>query len=182
MILVKAIVWRYYANSISYISSIKQPGYHAAVTSGESYSVKWKKVEQLLCLESPQSWAKYLRQTLVFMWNSALREKFNFYFFRSFLLVLTKFSFWKNDWALGYNSIKFWNYSDFPNFLSSLISKVLSCSATPEAARIYHVYAQKLVRVSHNTLSTLFRSTLMNFSFRVSFSVIKLWFSMIRFS
>ena len=27
-----------------------------------------------------QSFTKYLRQTLVFMWDNALREKFNFYF------------------------------------------------------------------------------------------------------
>ena len=27
-----------------------------------------------------QSWSKYLRQTLVFMWNSTIRKKFNFYF------------------------------------------------------------------------------------------------------
>ena len=28
-------------------------------------------------------------------------------FFSSFLLVLIKFSFWEEDWALGYNSMKF---------------------------------------------------------------------------
>ena len=44
-----------------------------------------------------QSQTKYLRQTLVFTWNSAQREKFNFYFLRSFLLVLTKFSFSEDD-------------------------------------------------------------------------------------
>ena len=31
-------------------------------------------------LERLQSLAKYLRQTLVFMWNSTLLEKFNFCF------------------------------------------------------------------------------------------------------
>ena len=31
-----------------------------------------------------QLWTKYLRQTLVFMWNSTLREKFNFYFWGGF--------------------------------------------------------------------------------------------------
>ena len=46
-----------------------------------------------VCLSTPQSWAKYLTQTLVIMWNYALREMFNFCFFRSFLLFLTKFSF-----------------------------------------------------------------------------------------
>ena len=28
-------------------------------------------------------------------------------FFKSFLLVLTKFAFWQEDWALGYYSMKF---------------------------------------------------------------------------
>ena len=32
--------------------------------------------------------------------------------FSSFLLVLTKFSFWEEDWALGYNSMKFWDFPD----------------------------------------------------------------------
>ena len=31
-----------------------------------------------------QSFTKYLGQSLVFMWNTALREKFNFYFSRDF--------------------------------------------------------------------------------------------------
>ena len=33
--------------------------------------------------------------------------KVQFLFFSRFLLVLTKFSFWEEDWALGYNSMKF---------------------------------------------------------------------------
>ena len=40
--------------------------------------------------QDPKSWTKFLRQTLVFMWNSTLREKLIF-FFSSFLLLLTKF-------------------------------------------------------------------------------------------
>ena len=48
-----------------------------------------------------QSFTKYLRLALVFMQNSALREKFNL-FLKSFLLVLTMFSFWQEDWARGY--------------------------------------------------------------------------------
>ena len=31
-------------------------------------------------------------------------------FSRSLLLVLTKLSFWEEDWALGYTSMKFWHY------------------------------------------------------------------------
>ena len=48
-----------------------------------------------------------LRETLVFLRNSAIQEKFSFSFFRIFLLVLTKFSFSEEDWTLGYNSMKF---------------------------------------------------------------------------
>ena len=44
-----------------------------------------------------QPFTKYLRQTLA-------TGKVQFIFFGSFLLLLTKFSFWKEDWALGYNS------------------------------------------------------------------------------
>ena len=32
--------------------------------------------------------------------------KVQFQFLNSFLLVLTKFSFWEKDWALSYNSMK----------------------------------------------------------------------------
>ena len=61
-----------------------------------------------------QSFTKYFRLTIVFMRNSALREKFNFFFFfKSFLLVLTKFSIWHREWALGNDSMKF---RHFPNF------------------------------------------------------------------
>ena len=49
---------------------------------------------------------KHLGLTLVFMWNSGIQEKFNNLFFKSFLLVLTKFLFWQDDWALCYNSRK----------------------------------------------------------------------------
>ena len=38
--------------------------------------------------------------------------KVQFLFFSSFLLVLTKFSFWEEDWALGYNSMIFWDFPD----------------------------------------------------------------------
>ena len=48
-------------------------------------------------LFSLQSWPKYVRQTL---------------FFSSFLLVLTKCSIWEKDWALGYNSLMFWDLID----------------------------------------------------------------------
>ena len=39
---------------------------------------------QLHAILQLQWFTKYLRLTLIFMWNSALREKFNFYFSRVF--------------------------------------------------------------------------------------------------
>ena len=39
-------------------------------------------------------------------------RKVQFLFFRRFLLVLTKFSFCLEDWALGNNLIKFWDFPD----------------------------------------------------------------------
>ena len=67
----------------------------------------------------PQSFTRYLRLSLVFMSNSALQEKFNFCFFKSFLLVLNKFLFWQEDWAPGYHSMTFRHLPDIPNFLRS---------------------------------------------------------------
>ena len=49
------------------------------------------------------------------------------------MLVLTEFSFWDKDCALGYDSF-------FYCCWYSLISKVLSLSATREATCMYHVY------------------------------------------
>ena len=33
-------------------------------------------------------------------------------FFMDFLLLLRKLSFWGEDWALGYNSMRFWDFPD----------------------------------------------------------------------
>ena len=41
---------------------------------------------------------KYMRQTLVFMWNSAIRETFNFYFSAVFAIIQTNLSL---EWRLG---------------------------------------------------------------------------------
>ena len=50
---------------------------------------------------------------LWFSWKIAPYGKVRFLFFRSFWLVLRKFSFWQEDWALVYNSGKFWDFPDF---------------------------------------------------------------------
>ena len=47
---------------------------------------------------------------------------------------MTKFSFWQEDWALGYQSMRFRHLPDIPDFLT------LSRSATRKATRIYRVY------------------------------------------
>ena len=39
------------------------------------------------------------------------RGKFQFLFLGSFLLILTKCSFWEQYWELGYNLMKFYNFS-----------------------------------------------------------------------
>ena len=46
-------------------------------------------------------------------------RKFWFLFFSSFLLVLTKFFLWKGDWALRYNSMKFWDDPKYTMFITS---------------------------------------------------------------
>ena len=47
------------------------------------------------------------------------------------MLALTKFSFYKEDWVIGSNSIKFKDLN---------LNLNLSRSATREATRLYHVY------------------------------------------
>ena len=62
-----------------------------------------------------------LGQTLVFVWDSAQGGKFSFYF-QEFLASIEKNdSFLQGDWALVYNSSKFWDFldiSEFPKILS----------------------------------------------------------------
>ena len=62
-------------------------------------SMHEKSVEKRVNL---QSFIKYLRLILVFMWNSA----------QFCLLVLTKIWFRKEEWALGCHSMKFRPFSD----------------------------------------------------------------------
>ena len=74
-----------------------------------------------------QSFTKYLRQALVFT------GKVELLFFRRFLLVLTKISFWVEDWALGNNLRSFQIFLIFSNFPRS---KVLCRSPSYELTRI----------------------------------------------
>ena len=78
----------------------------------------WGELETKNCFQR-QSFTKYLRQTLFFMWNSTIREKFSFYFSRVFGKHWKKFH---EGLALVYNSSTFWDF--FSEF--SLFPKILS--------------------------------------------------------
>ena len=54
----------------------------------------WRDLRQVSSKDNPgQSWTKYLRQTLDFMWNRALQGKFNFFFSGVFCCYLKTFPF-----------------------------------------------------------------------------------------
>ena len=50
---------------------------------------------------------------------------FNFHL-RNFVVVLTKFLFRKEDWALGHNSFKFRDFSDISQFNKILSPKLIN--------------------------------------------------------
>ena len=52
---------------------------HRWIACRELAQSSWNKHIGSICMRL-QSFKKYLRQSLVFMWNIAIREKFNFYF------------------------------------------------------------------------------------------------------
>ena len=64
-------------------------------TLQKHYATKFHKNLNFSFPKNPhlQTWIKYLKQALVFMWNNAMREKVQFLFFSGFLVALTKFSF-----------------------------------------------------------------------------------------
>ena len=71
----------------------------------------WDELVSKKCFQR-QSFTKYFWLTIVFVKHSALREKFNFLFFKNFLIVIAKFSFWEGDWAVGYYSMGFRHFCD----------------------------------------------------------------------
>ena len=69
---------------------------------------KFEKIWGVLSLRKglkTQSFTRYLILILVFMWNSALPDNY-FLFFKRFLLVLRKISFWQGDCPLFYHYIR----------------------------------------------------------------------------
>ena len=81
-----------------------------------------------------QSLAKYLGLTLVSVWDSTLREGFDFCFSRVFCYCWLSFHFRA---GAGRWAIISWGLDTFSFFL---ISKDPKFSATRDALRIYHVY------------------------------------------
>ena len=68
----------------------------------------WGELEGKYCFQR-QSWPKYMRQTFSVSVKEHDTGKVQFQFLNSFLLVLTKCSFWEEDWTLDYNSMKIWD-------------------------------------------------------------------------
>ena len=77
-------------------------------------------------------WRRALKKNLDFYFS---KEKSGFLFFMSFFLVLKKFTFWEEDWRLGYNSMKFW---DFPNI--SQVPKVLSLQLFGNSSGNWYIF------------------------------------------
>ena len=90
------------------------------------------------CLDL-QLFTKVLRQTLVFMWNRALWEKFRFLFFRRFLLMLAGLSFLGEEKALGNNSsLKFWSVRSISKFHKILNLKSLEYTWGNSYSQFYY--------------------------------------------
>ena len=59
------------------------------------------------------------------------RVQVQFLLYRKLLLVLTKCSFWEEEWVLVYNPMKFYDFPDIYTFLKSLRLKSFSNSYIP---------------------------------------------------
>ena len=99
---------------LRFISSLKKYKYllHVNIFSNftiqrqkHNHKITIKRVVNLKPLQTQQSFRKYLNT------GSLISV------FKSFLLVLTKFPFWRGDWALGYQSLD--AFLIFPNFVIS---------------------------------------------------------------
>ena len=90
----------------------------------------WVKIKKRF---SETSLLLYLRIILIFMWNNALREKFNFYFSKAFCWYWRGFPFWgRGSWVL---SAILWGFDIFLVFRNLLRSWVLRRWVTPEATQ-----------------------------------------------
>ena len=116
-----------------------------------------------------QSWTKYL--TLDFMWNRHTMGKVQFLFFSNFLQVLATFTFWEEDWALGYNSMKsrdFPEMSYFPKIRSfqvirQLVTQLVYTTVNINAYTPLHLWQKKKLlkyKKSQISLPWLYRATM----------------------
>ena len=76
----------------------------------------WDELEAISCFQR-QSWPKYIRQTLVLVWNSAFWEKFNCNFWTVFGLYVQTFNFGRDTRHKALILRRFWIFLIFPNFL-----------------------------------------------------------------
>ena len=97
----------------------------------------WGELEPKYCFQT-QSWPKFMRQTLVLVWNSSQQKKFTFKFWTDFRFYWQNFHFErKTDYA-----IFLWRFAMSSIFNNFLRSQILSRSATREATLIYRIYYQ----------------------------------------
>ena len=84
--------------------------------------LKWSggKLEPKYCFQR-QSLTKYLTLILLFVSNNTLQGKFNFFLSIVFLLVLTAFWFWQEDWGTDYHSVTVKIFTIIHNLLRSLV-------------------------------------------------------------
>ena len=104
-----ALFWNLIAPTLGH-KSVESPRL-TKIVKGIKFEEVWDELRSIKIFQR-QSVTKYLRLTLVFMNNRVPWEKFNCYFFGTFLLVLAKFLFLQGRWALGYHSMKL---RHFPN-------------------------------------------------------------------
>ena len=62
--------------------------------------------------ESALTWQEHTRTYKIVTWQERTVKKSLVSILKSLLFVLTKFSFWEEDWSLGYNPIKFYIFFD----------------------------------------------------------------------
>ena len=108
------------------------------IQNSSKIKLQWAstKLEVKSCFQR-QSWTKCLRQTLVFIWNRALRQNFDLYFLAVFRYYQQNFYFGKKT---GREVVNLWSLEIFLMFNNFIRFQVLGRLPTRKEARIYHIY------------------------------------------
>ena len=88
----------------------------------------------------PTTMSKIFETSASFLVKQGTTGKVQFLFSRSFLLVPTKFSFWEQDWALAYNFMKFWDFSDISQDLA-LTRRAEAIVLCPFLSHLWYTFA-----------------------------------------